>query len=160
MTTNIKLLALAALAIFTVTSCDNDDDNIKVPNTLSQALTEKYPTASKIEWEKKSGYYVAECWVNNEELDVWFDGQGEWKMTETDLFRNNLPSAVLTSFENSEYANWHLDDLDKLEYPILPTSYVLEVEQGKTEIQLFYAEDGTLQQTKDVTGKSDEHLPQ
>ena len=36
-------------------------------------------------------------------------------MTETDIPYNALPQAVKMSFENSEYASWKRDDIDKLE---------------------------------------------
>ncbi len=158
---SIKLLALAAFSLLTFTACDNDDDDhIRVPDNFSLALTAKYPTAQKIEWEKKGEYYVAECRVNGEEKEVWFDALGEWKMTETEIFWNSLPVDVQTSFNSSDYATWHRDDYDMLEYPTRTTLYVIEVEQGKTEYQLFYTENGTLEEAKDVTHQSDEHWPE
>lgn len=157
---SIKFLALTSLCILAFSACDNDDDdNIRVPADISQALTAKYPAARKIEWEKKGEYYVAECYVDQKEKEVWFDARGEWKMTETEIYWNQLPSDVQNSFNSSDYATWHRDDYDMLEYPTRTTLYVIEVEQGKTEYQLFYTEDGTLEETKDVSHQSDEHWP-
>ena len=36
--------------------------------------------------EMKGGdYYVADCWVTGDELDVWFDANANWVMTENEL---------------------------------------------------------------------------
>ena len=36
-------------------------------------------------------------------------------MTETDIPYQSLPEAVRTSFEASQYANWKIEDVDKVE---------------------------------------------
>lgn len=157
---SIKLLALAAFSFLAFTACDDDDDdNLRVPDNLSQALIVKYPAAQKIEWEKKGEYYVAECRVNGQEKDVWFNAAGEWKMTETEIYWSDLPVEVQNSFNSSTYVSWYQDDFDMLEYPTRSTLYVIEVEQGKTEHQLFYTADGNLEEDKDVSRQSDEHWP-
>ena len=38
-----------------------------------------------IEWEVKGVYYVADCWVTGDELEVWFDVNANWVMTENEL---------------------------------------------------------------------------
>lgn len=155
----LAMMMIAALT-FTATACDDDDDNITVPQTISQALTAKYPSASRVEWERKGAYYVADCWLNGKEAEAWFDAQGVWKLTETDILWTDVPEAVQTAFNAGEYAAWYKDDLDMLEYPSSPTLYVIEVEQGRTEIQLFYQADSTLAKTKDVTSVDDTHWPE
>ena len=45
-------------------------------------------------------------------------------------------------------------------YRILTVQYVIEVENGNEEYQLFYAGDGNLLQKRDVSGnKDDTHWP-
>lgn len=92
-------------------------------------------------------------------MDVWFNMQAEWQLTETEILWTGLPGTVQTAFNDSEYATWEREDVDMLEYPLQPIQYVIEVEKGKTEYQLFYSEDGNLMQTRDVTGKDDTHWP-
>lgn len=155
------MATLFAVALTVVLSaCDNDDDNkVKVPESVSQSLQTKYPAATHVEWEVKGDYYVADCRMDGKEMDVWFDKQTEWVLTEIALVWNDLPAAVQTTFSAGEYASWKKDEYCLLEYALQPIQYVIEVEQGSTEIQLFYSESGELMQTRDVTGKDDTHWP-
>lgn len=153
------MLFVAALA-FSACSDDDKDDCITVPDAVSDALKSKYPAASDIEWERKGGYFVADCWMNGRDMDVWYDTQASWLLTETDIVWNDLPVAVQTAFGNGEYATWKREDIDMLEYPAQPVRYVIEVEQGAQEYQLFYAEDGNLLDKCDVSGNNDDtHWP-
>lgn len=156
------MLAMMFIAVLAFSACSDDDDNdgIKVPEALSQALKTKYPSATHIEWEQKGNFYVADCRVDGKEKDVWYNAKAEWQLTETDLQWNDVPGTVQTSFENSEYAaGWQRDDFDLLEYPLEPMVYVIEVEKGNQELQLFYSQEGNLIEKKDVTGKDDTHWP-
>lgn len=77
------MMFIAAMAF---SACDDDDknDNITVPDAVSKALKDKYPAAMDIEWERKGNYFVADCWMDGREMDVWYDVQATWKLTETD----------------------------------------------------------------------------
>ena len=50
----------------------------------------------------KGAYYVADCWVSNDELEVWFDANANWVMTENELNSiDQLVPAVYTAFIDS-----------------------------------------------------------
>ncbi len=160
----MKFQMLAALFIATMAfnACSDDDknDHINVPDAVSKALKDKYPAATGIEWERKGTYFVADCWMDGKEMDVWYDTQAIWQLTETDITWEGLPPAVQTAFNGGEYATWKREDIDMLEYPEEPVQYVIEVENGDSEYQLFYAENGDLLQRRDVSGdKDDTHWP-
>lgn len=156
----MKVLVMVFVAALAFCACDDDDnDNIKVPDAVSRVLYDKYPNVYDVEWERKGSYLVADCKQKGADMDVWFSAQGEWLLTETEVYKNELPTAVLTAFEHGEYATWRWDDADKLEYAGLAVQYVIEVEQGRQEVQLFYSETGDLLKTKDVTGQDDTHWP-
>lgn len=157
----IQMLAMMFIAVLAFSACSDDDDNdgIKVPEALSQALTTKYPSAIHVEWSQKGAFYVADCRIDGHDADVWYNAEAQWQLTETEILWNDVPGTVQTSFINSEYGTWAREDIDLLEYPLEPMIYVIEVEKGKTEYQLFYSEEGNLIQTKDVTGKDDTHWP-
>lgn len=160
MTMKIQWWLMMFVTVWVFSACDDNDDDVKnVPNPVAQALKAKYPSVAYVEWERKGDYYVAECALNGQDMDVWFDNQGEWRLTETEIYWNSLPTAVQTAFSNGEYAAWKLEDMDMLEFPSLPTEYVIEVEMGRSEYQLFYSESGDLLQKKDVSNKDDTHWP-
>ena len=144
MRTKELLIGLALLA-GGFTSCDNNDDNNYIPE--QQILTtfeNKYPNATKVEWEKKLQYHVADFRENGREVEVWIDNTGNWVMTEIDILFESLPEIVQSNFHSSEYASWKLEDVDKLERNEMATVYVIEVEKGKEDLNLYYDEEGTL----------------
>lgn len=138
------LIAFLSVATFAfATGCDKDDNHI--PNaTIVNALKVKYPQAGRVEWEMKKNYHVAEFWQNGVEMEAWFDNSGKWVMTESDIKFPNLPEAIKNSFNASEYKAWKIEDVDKIEKAGMATVYIIEVEKGELETDLYYAEDGTL----------------
>lgn len=137
-------LALGAFSL-ALQSCDDDNDSIPVSDELRQALADRHGDAQRVEWETRGGYYVADFNEDNYEKEAWFDANGTWQMTETDIpGLAALPAAVRTAFESSRYATWRVDDIDKLERNGLEPVYVIEVEQGNQEVDLYYSEGGLL----------------
>lgn len=92
-------------------SCDDDDDNLKVPEKLQSAFSQKYPEASP-KWKTRGNYYIADFQDQNYESEAWFTFDAVWLMTETDLPYAALPEAVKNAFQNSEYGQWRLDDVE------------------------------------------------
>jgi Protein of unknown function (DUF2874). len=157
MKTKLMMLTLAA-AGFILVGCDKDDDGIRVEPELENAFLSQYPDATRVEWEQKAGYYVAEFHRNNAEAEAWYSAQAIWYMTETDVLYADLPQAIKTALAASEYADWHIDDIDMLECPDMETVYIIEVEQGKTEYDLYYSPDGVFIKATPDGGDSG-HLP-
>ena len=154
------LLMVCVVAL--LPACDDDDDysSSKVPDTVLAALEAKYPAVRGVEWDKKSGYYVADFRDNGVETEVWFDSNAVWCMTEIDLRTdlNALPGLVKNAFQTSQYTDWVVDDIDRYERPDR-TFYLIEVEKaGQQDRNLFYAEDGTLLKDEADT-RNDEVLP-
>ncbi len=146
-----KLFGLfgALMGLVVLTSCDNDDDDIRVsdvPNAVMNTFEAKFPNVSRAEWENKQGYYVADFWQEGMETHVWIDQKAEWKMTELDFGVNLqlLPEAVRSAFQTGQYGSWRVDDIDKYERTDR-TFYLIEVEtKGQQDRDLFFGEDGTL----------------
>lgn len=141
-------LSVVLVGLVLMSSCDEDDDIrlSDVPQAVVGAFEAKFPDAGRVEWEKKRGYYVAELWYQQVETQAWFEKNGTWRMTETDLGHSvaNLPEAVQQALADSKYASWKIDDLDKYERPI-DTFYLVEVEtNGQRDRDLFFSPDGTL----------------
>lgn len=154
--TKLPVMLLAVLTIG-FASC-SDDDNYVPDDVVTKAFSSKYPDATNVKWETKTDYKVADFVLNNKECEAWFDAQGNWKMTETDILFSDLPLAVQESFTKSVYSACSIDDVDKIERPDMETVYVIEVEKGEVEVDLYYVADGTL--IKEVTeGTGSSHYP-
>ena len=140
-------------------SCDDDDDNLKVPEKLQSAFSQKYPEASP-KWKTRSNYYIADFQNQNYASEAWFTSDAVWLMTETDLPHASLPEAVKNAFKNSEYGQWSLDDVDMLVREGMEPVYVLEVEQGPREMDLYYNAEGILiKAVEDSEDDSEDYLP-
>lgn len=156
----LKFLLLAViLGSLSLFAC-SDDDDYTPDQTVKDAFEAKYPTATRVSWEKKGNYRVAEFWLNNQETHAWFDNSGEWYMSKTELKTiNALPAKVQEEFRKSEYADWKVDDVDYVERPGSEPVYIIEVEQGKQEIDLYYSQEGILIKTVvDDDSEPEDHL--
>ena len=107
-----QMLAMMFIAAMAFSACDDDDknDNITVPDAVSKALKDKYPAATGIEWERKGSYFVADCWMNGSEMDVWYDTQATWKLTEVDTSWEDylLRCKPLSRAGNMLRGNWRI----------------------------------------------------
>lgn len=156
-----KLLFLAAAVLIGLQACDksNDDsDRGYVSEQAKQALAAKYPNASHVEWKVKNNYVVADFSISSaRDLSAWFDNNGTWYMTESDITFDQLPEAVKTSFSTSQYASWRVDDVDQIERSATETVYVIEAENQQAEVDLYYAPNGVLvQEMVDVDTNDDD----
>lgn len=140
----LSVLFLSMVAMFLMVSCDNDDDNYTPDAVVRTVFKAKYPNAKRVEWESKLGYSVAEFKDNGKEKDAWFDANGTWLLTETDITVKELPQAIRTAIAGSKYAGWKIDDADYLERKDMEPVYVVEVEQGENEMDLYYSPTGVL----------------
>ena len=140
---SLVLLALSAIIFY---SCDKDDDDLRhTDNTLVEStFNQMYSNASRIEWEKKGTYWVVDFHKDNFEKEAWFAQDGSWVFTKTDYQYNLLPQAVKDAFAAGQYATWRIDDVDMVERKNLETVYVIEVEQGNSERDLYFSPQGTL----------------
>ena len=159
MKTKAFIMATLVCSSFVFMSCDDDDDKFTPESIVTKAFDTKYPDAQRVSWENEAGYVKAEFYTGSYEAEAWFDPQGNWMLTETDLPYKALPQTVKNSFEASLYAKWKIDDVDMLERPDAGTIYVLDVENGEQDADLHYTEGGIL--IKEVTdGNGDnEHRP-
>lgn len=114
---------------------------------IVNALNTRFPKASKVEWEQKKGYYVAEFYDNGTKNEAWFDHQGKWMMTESDIKYTNLPQAIRNQFEKSMYNGWKKEDVNKIERAGMKPVYIVEVEKEGQDSYLYFSENGQLVKT-------------
>lgn len=140
---------ITTLAVtLSITACDHYD----APTSTRGAFQEQYPSAVDVEWEKKRGYAVAEFHIPGQgECEAWYTKDGKWVMTRFDIKYSELPAAVRTAFETEYGTTTPVDDVERLERNGNDTIYFIEAEiviNGYlTDIDLDYAEDGTLLRT-------------
>ena len=113
-----------------------------------------YPKAAGIAWSQDGGYYCANFVKNGFTKNVWFNTQGQWAMTQTDLVSlDRLSPTVYNAFVSGPYASWVVDDVTMVEFPKWQAIIVIKVGQDNVDIkyQLFYTPQGMLLKTRNVS---------
>lgn len=140
-----KYLALVSLLLILVYACSDDDNHYSfVSETTKEAFKADFPNARLVEWEKKQAYYVADFYVDKYEMEAWYDDTGKCVIVEKDILSEELSAPIKKALSESAYSNWRIDDVDEYTREGYETIYVIEVEQGETEVNLAYNEEGVL----------------
>ncbi len=141
-----KIMFLSLFVSFLImTSASSFAQFRKVPAEVTEALKSKYPDASNVSWKDKISVFVASFEMNNEKYEARFNDKGEWKSTEKQIDKNELPEEVKDGWEKSKYADWDLNNIYSIELPDNVMQYRLQV--GKSDIQkknLLFNSDGKL----------------
>lgn len=146
---NALMVGTGVVMIGFATSCSDDEDDVpvsNVPAAVTKSFNEMFPNVSKVEWERYSPYYVADFDVNTFDTDAWFSPDGTWAMTETDYgsLVSMLPIQMQDAFNNSDYTDWIVDDVQLYER-VADTFSLIEVEtQGMPEVGVFISSDGNI----------------
>ena len=61
------MMCMTALTFSACSDDDDDDKSIDVPEAVTQALKQKYPNATDVDWKQKSSYFVADCWLDGKD---------------------------------------------------------------------------------------------
>lgn len=143
MKTSLFIFMLFGMTGLVLAGCNNKKQ-YRPDARIVSAMNAKYPKASRVEWEQKHGYQVADFYDNGMESEAWFDQNGKWLMTESDVKYSALPSAIKNTFEKSPYSSWKKDDIDKIERQGMSAVYIIEVEKDGQETDLYFTAGGML----------------
>lgn len=121
-----------------------------VPGTIQSAMKKIYPKVSNPDWSLKNNYFVADFTADGMNKNAWFDTNGNWIMTQTDLeTMDEVPGAVYNTFAFSQYASWPVNDVILAEFPKCPSVIVVKVGEFNMDVYyyLFYSLQGNLLNT-------------
>lgn len=124
------------------------------PGNVQTTFKTMYPKATGTAWSQDGGYYCANFVKNGFTKNVWFNTQGQWVMTQTDLVSlDRLSPTVYNAFVSGAYASWVVDDVTMVEFPKWQAIIVIKVGQDNVDIkyQLFYTPQGMLLKTRNVS---------
>ncbi len=108
-------------------SCDKNDEPT-IPESVANSFMDKYPGRNIYDWDYEQGVYKGDFRNDGAEAEAWFNPDGTWVRTETDVYPGNLPEPVRT-YVSTNYPNHHIDDADYVETPT-GVFYELELERG------------------------------
>ena len=155
------LMSFLVGTMILLSACSDEDGpkTNEIPDRVLEAFNSQYPDATNVSWETRDEYAVASFTIEVRSTTTegrsmaWYRmSDARWSMSDFDIPYNQLPQAVKTSFEASEYAQapWHRDDdVDVItRHGYDETIYVIDVEKNEngieTDVELYYTADGIL----------------
>jgi putative PepSY-like beta-lactamase-inhibitor len=146
----------------TTTTETKSQKTVVVPEATRTSFEAKYPQASDvtwnyhepvittpIEWEWTdwpaidTNDYVANFKVNDDDYWVWYDYNGDWIGTVSEINDySSLPPAV-ADVVKTQFAGYKITSIDK-ENDKNRTAYEIKMENGEDKMKALIAEDGTV----------------
>ena len=113
-------MLLAASAVLFAVACDKDDEVNPIDQldaATLEAVMNLYPAGNVVDVDTYQDFIEVEVMDGMTSRDVYFDKQGNWLRTETDVRPTELPSAVTNAIAASEHAALRIDDAEWVETP-------------------------------------------
>ena len=132
---NFSLLAGLLLLISASVCAEN------TPEKVQETFKKMYPKVTTVEWTHKSDYHIA-GFVSDSNVESLED----------------VPAPVVKAFMQTETPPIQIRYIKIITFPKMPTVVIIDIEEYNSdrEIQLFYAPDGKLLQSLDVSGDDGE----
>ena len=137
------VMAVAALSLL---SCEKYEDG-KPSKDVRTEFKDMYPDARDVEWEAERGLWQVSFETGTppavKEHEAWYDANGNWIRTETDILASELPQSVKDALAASEYASATLlpDEIESVTTPA-GDYYSLELMFNGVKIRLNVTEGG------------------
>lgn len=142
--------AILLFSIFATLFGDGKD----FPEKVKADFKSRFPSVTKVKWERQGVLYEAEFKDGKKEIEVIYSKEGDWLYTVTEMDRRNLPVAILNGFRSSKYADWKLDETGTAEAATGKKMYFMEVAKGQEEYHLILDETGkVVTETQAKAGK-------
>lgn len=155
------LMSFLAVLLFGTmfVACDDSDD---LPDNVKNAFFAKYPDATNVEYAKDGDYYYfyftnPPLFEEYTQYEAYFNkNSAAWLSTDTKIQKLDLPDAVTTAFDKSQYATgWTMRSIFWMSDPTYQESYLIRMVSNTsvttTVADLHYKPDGTLISTQEIT---------
>ncbi|MGV3504838.1 MAG: PepSY-like domain-containing protein [Adhaeribacter sp.] len=140
------LILLLAAGSISLGACSKWLPAKEAPALVHNTLMARFPYATEVEWDKKSGLFEAEFNQGQQDQAVLIDETGIIKMIKQDIGLAELPAAVLNKIKK-DYPAYQVDDLERVENGA-SLFYQVELEKGLREKKLVLAPDGAVPATQ------------
>lgn len=108
------ILTVVAAVILSV-SCEKYEDG-KPSKDVRTEFADMYPDAWDVEWERNGSGWIVSFETgkrpNGTEHKAWYDKDGAWIQTVTDVILADVPQSIKNYLQESEYAQAHFEDYD------------------------------------------------
>ncbi len=148
----MKKLSLLVMLVLTATLQSFAQD---APSTVKDAFNKKFPNAKSVHWDKENTTeWEAEFKMNGKAYSANFGTDGTWKETEYEISEKDLPVAVKNTI-SKEFKGYEVEDAEVTETSTYK-AYEVELEKGKTTMEVVISEHGKVLKKKVETEEEDE----
>jgi hypothetical protein len=107
----------------------------KVPQEVTDAFSQKFPTAKSVKWDKESDTeWEAEFEMNQMEYSANFSDDGTWKETEHEVTEQDLPAAVKKALSDN-FPEFKTEEMEMSE-TAEGTVYEFKIEKDETDMEV------------------------
>jgi len=132
----VILMVLVSTIVFT--ACGQKSN---VPEKVKTAFAEKFPNATKVSWDKENATeWEAEFKMNDKEYSANFDNNGNWKETEYEINKSDIPSDVKSTLDK-DFSGYKIE-VAEISETVDGKVYEFELEKGKTKMEVAISPDG------------------
>lgn len=148
----IMMILAVVAAFFATVSCDRYEDG-RPSKDVRNEFNRMYPDAWDVEWEYDGMQWEVSFETgsrpNGVEHTAWYETDGTWVQTKTDILLSKVPQNIKDYLMASEYASAQFDDNDA-EYFETPTGnfYRFDMRVNGGEIDVDVTEDGEVSQAR------------
>lgn len=142
----IMMIISAVMLLGAVVSCEKYEDGKPVKDVRAE-FARMYPDAWDVEWEYKGTIWEVSFETgtrpNGTDRQAWYDMDGNWVQTVTDVFIVSVPQNIKDYLKASEFASGQFadDDADYIEKPD-GNFYRFDIRFDGKEIEVDVTEDG------------------
>jgi hypothetical protein len=148
----LKFLSfIVMLTIVNIASAQKVEES-KVPAAVTKAFKAKYPNVKDADWEKDGTDYEVEFLMATKKYESKFSADGKWMETETKMKVTEIPQSVKTGWAKTEYKDWKIENVSKVESSdaTMSSFYELEVEKAGKEKEVCVSSDGKVLKAEDL----------
>ena len=145
------MILMVLVSTMAFTACGQKSN---VPAKVKTAFAEKFPNATKISWDKEnSAEWEAEFKMKGKEYSANFNNNGNWKETEYEIKKSDIPSAVKSTLD-TDFNSYKIKEAE-----ISETSkgkvFEFAMEKEETDMEVAISPDGKVVK-KEINKENDE----
>lgn len=134
-------LVVAVVSMFSLNACGQASKD--VPDKVKTAFSQKFPTATKVKWDKENETeWEAEFKMNGIEYSANYGADGSWNETEYEIEAKDLPEAVKSALK-TEFAKYEIGESEVTE-TVEGTFYEIQLKDGKNKMEAVVDASGKL----------------
>jgi len=134
------MIVMLLISTMAFTACGQKEN---VPAKVKTAFEQKFPHATNISWDKENATeWEAEFKMDGKEYSANFDANGNWKETEYEISKSEIPAAVKATLDK-DFKGYKIEEAEISETSA-GTVYEFQLEKGNTEMEVAISPNGKL----------------